>query len=345
MRSRLRVILFASGLVLMWTSPGTADVARASRDAGEPAGSPHTQELRQIIERFKSADSFHGYVDRLRKMTTEEDLPFLHGAIRNHPYPRAREAMTWVLAHICSEASLDALPEALSKEDYWKVRRNTTFALGEIGAAELQTLVAPIALYPDALLAHVPMASTAGLDVAATWYCADRGRCGDLLPRGNHSGAPAIQCGFPDHAIVGPAPPSHLCIPTVQPGCSVWLSSQGVRWQLAEAFFVSASEIAEVPETPPQRLGCHRGRAVSRRPQGLPHPMKPESGQVRHRGDPQHLLESVLQAPLTHPGRRAQVGHTKALSGLRKGMILGDLHDPTVSLPCQFSRRELNFGG
>jgi hypothetical protein len=37
----------------------------------------------------------------------------------------------------------------------------------KLGAAELQTLVAPIALYPDALLAHVLPASTAGLDVVA----------------------------------------------------------------------------------------------------------------------------------------------------------------------------------
>ncbi|MDM8008387.1 MAG: DUF3300 domain-containing protein [Phycisphaerae bacterium] len=35
----------------------------------------------------------------------------------------------------------------------------------KLGAAELQKLVAPIALYPDALLAHVLPASTAGLDV------------------------------------------------------------------------------------------------------------------------------------------------------------------------------------
>ena len=35
----------------------------------------------------------------------------------------------------------------------------------KLGAAELQKLVAPIALYPDALVAHVLPASTAGLDV------------------------------------------------------------------------------------------------------------------------------------------------------------------------------------
>ena len=37
----------------------------------------------------------------------------------------------------------------------------------KLGAAELQKLVAPIALYPDALLAHVLPASTAGMDVVA----------------------------------------------------------------------------------------------------------------------------------------------------------------------------------
>ena len=35
----------------------------------------------------------------------------------------------------------------------------------KLGAAELQTLVAPIALYPDALIAHILPASTAGMDV------------------------------------------------------------------------------------------------------------------------------------------------------------------------------------
>jgi len=35
----------------------------------------------------------------------------------------------------------------------------------KLGAAELQTLVAPIALYPDALVAHILPASTASLDV------------------------------------------------------------------------------------------------------------------------------------------------------------------------------------
>ncbi|UCD30348.1 MAG: HEAT repeat domain-containing protein [Planctomycetota bacterium] len=43
--------------------------------------------------------------------------------------------MTWVLAHICAEASVDTLLETLINDDYWKVRRNAAFALGEIGSS------------------------------------------------------------------------------------------------------------------------------------------------------------------------------------------------------------------
>ena len=72
--------------------------------------------------------------------------------------------------------------------------------------------------------------------------------------------------------------------------------------------------------------------------------MQPEPGQVGDRGHPHHLLESVLQGPLAHPRRLAQVGHVQTFGGVRQGVIFGDLHDPAVSLPRQVVEAQTRRG-
>ncbi|MEW6252490.1 MAG: DUF3300 domain-containing protein, partial [Planctomycetota bacterium] len=70
---------------------------------------------------------------------------------------RRRLAITLVFAVIGVGLARDAAAQAPAGD--------ATPAPIKLGAEELQKLVAPIALYPDALLAHILPASTAGVDV------------------------------------------------------------------------------------------------------------------------------------------------------------------------------------
>lgn len=72
-------------------------------------------------------------------------------------------------------------------------------AAAKLSSADLDNLVAPIALYPDALLAHVLPASTAPLDVVqAARYLSQHGGKVDKTPDNNWNTSVKVLMQFPD---------------------------------------------------------------------------------------------------------------------------------------------------
>lgn len=92
----------------------------------------HDAEIAALSQSFHAGGGFPESIARLKSITSQDDLPVLHEMLANHPHPRGRRGMAWVLAHIKSDQSIDPLLKALANDGNERARRICIFALGEI---------------------------------------------------------------------------------------------------------------------------------------------------------------------------------------------------------------------
>lgn len=95
----------------------------------------HDAEIAALSQSFHTGAGFPESIARLKSITSEDDLPALHERLLNHPHPRGRRGMAWVLAHIKSDQSVGPLLRVLANDENSRARRICAFALGEIGSA------------------------------------------------------------------------------------------------------------------------------------------------------------------------------------------------------------------